>query len=498
MCVVWIFGEYEYNIKPQFWGFVFGRIGFLGLFMQSIFITTTNSVAWFVAQIANRYPAWQVCFLHDECRPVIGILPKVSWQVSYMAGKFWVKKSERDGDVSHYVSDYQAWQQELENYCQQFAPSAPFDNQFARQIGGQFNPSNDGYHHGLMGFIGYDWSAYALNPIIAIKDGQPCAVMGHYDIYLKPSHQGFVLCGVGIKTGLLDKIKQQLECLLSQPLPVPMGCQFSPLWQRGDYAQAFAKTQEYIKAGDTYQINLTQAWQAGLTDKLANYLPKLQSTMNAPFAAFLRADDFELLSLSPELFFEFYKKDGQIHITTKPIKGTRPRSADPSVDEQLKNELADSDKDISENVMIVDLLRNDLGKYAHVGTVKTPKRFAIESFQNVHHMVSTITATLKSDTHPLAVLFGSLPAGSITGAPKKRACEIISELENQPRGAYCGTMGYVNFDGTGRWNVLIRTLQAQNSQAQLWAGGGVTIKSNCDDEYQECLDKVGVIMKAMA
>ncbi len=198
------------------------------------------------------------------------------------------------------------------------------------------------------------------------------------------------------------------------------------------------------------------------------------------------------------MFFTFSKNNQDINIITKPIKGTRPRGKTPQEDEQLKSELANSKKDLAENVMIVDLLRNDLGKYAQIGTVKVPKRFAIESFSNVHHMVSTITATIKTDTHPLAVLFGSLPAGSITGTPKKRAVEIIQELEGEARGAYCGTMGFMNFDGTGQWNVLIRTLQAdKNGKVSLWAGGGVTVGSECDAEYQECLDKVGFILEGL-
>ena len=180
-----------------------------------------------------------------------------------------------------------------------------------------------------------------------------------------------------------------------------------------------------------------------------------------------------------------------------------PRSTNPTQDNAYKQQLIDSEKDRAENVMIVDLLRNDLGKYAKIGSVKVPKLFAIESFSNVHHMVSTIRAELKDDTHPLTVLFGSLPAGSITGTPKKRAVEIISELEQVPRGAYCGTMGYMNFDGSGQWNVLIRTLQArhapqQNTQVNLWAGGGITVASDCDAEYQECLDKVGNLLDVLA
>ena len=184
-----------------------------------------------------------------------------------------------------------------------------------------------------------------------------------------------------------------------------------------------------------------------------------------------------------------------------------PRSLDQDQDDAHKQQLIDSEKDRAENVMIVDLLRNDLGKYAKIGSVKVPQLFAIESFSNVHHMVSTIIAELKANTHPLAVLFGSLPAGSITGTPKKRAVEIISELETAPRGAYCGTMGYMNFDGSGQWNVLIRTLQANaswNDEAvserhlNLWAGGGITVASDCDAEYQECLDKVGNLLAVLA
>ncbi len=184
-----------------------------------------------------------------------------------------------------------------------------------------------------------------------------------------------------------------------------------------------------------------------------------------------------------------------------------PRGLNTAQDNAYKQQLIDSEKDRAENVMIVDLLRNDLGKYAKIGSVKVPQLFAIESFSNVHHMVSTITAELKTDSHPLAVLFGSLPAGSITGTPKKRAVEIISELEGTARGAYCGTLGYMNFDGSGQWNVLIRTLQAntlsndkseQERRVSLWAGGGITVASDCNAEYQECLDKVGNLLGVLA
>ena len=446
------------------------------------FITTHNP-SEFTALIATHYPKWQVCFLNNDDNPIIGILPKVSWKV-FNHHNLMIDKTIRHMGTTSYYSDYHQWRDELIMYSSHFTT--------------QHTDNKDGYYHGLMGFIGYDVSANFLNKNIKIKDNQPCAYMGHYDLYIRQCDGGFVLCGVSDDVGF-DKVFQNainaLTDVITKPIFAPTPCQFYPLWQKGDYQTAFDKTIEYIKAGDTYQINLTQCWQADLSHELYHYLPSLSHKMNAPFATFLKLNDFEILSVSPELFFTFYKQDKGICIITKPIKGTRPRHDDKIKDDELKNELANSEKDISENLMIVDLLRNDLGKYARVGGVKTPKRFEVESFKNVHHMVSTITAQLKDDTHPLTVLFGSLPAGSITGTPKKRACEIIHELEHHARGAYCGTMGYLNFDGTGQWNVLIRTLQAVGGQAELWAGGGVTIGSNCDDEYQECLDKVGVIME---
>jgi para-aminobenzoate synthetase component 1 len=164
------------------------------------------------------------------------------------------------------------------------------------------------------------------------------------------------------------------------------------------------------------------------------------------------------------------------------------------LDEQSKQTLKASEKDQAENVMIVDLLRNDLSVYAETGSVKTPKLFNIESFNQVHHMVSEVEATLKADVNPFEVLMSALPGGSITGAPKIRAMQIIAELEGAARGAYCGSMGYFNFDGTGSWNILIRSIQKYQEDVSLWAGGGITISSDCNAEYQECFDKVSAML----
>lgn len=197
-----------------------------------------------------------------------------------------------------------------------------------------------------------------------------------------------------------------------------------------------------------------------------------------------------MLSCSPELFIEF----NQQQLITRPIKGTMPRFDDPELDAASKQKLKASEKDQAENVMIVDLLRNDLSVYAETGSVKTNKLFEIESFNQVHHMVSEIEATLKPDVNPFEVLMSALPGGSITGAPKIRAMQIIEELEGAPRGAYCGSLGYFNFDGSGRWNILIRSIQKFQDELSVWAGGGITIASDCDAEYQECFDKVSAML----
>ena len=509
----------------------------------------------------NPNANWQLVWLNNDGRPVIGLLPKMSWSVYYFtddaeysdkqAPIYKIMKNYRDGSPSHdktnqaitsaYMS-YSDWQEDLIAYSQAYDIHDTHNKNSSSTTEIDQQPS---YQHGLIGFIGYDIAAHELSPAAKIElAAQPCAVLGHYDIYLTPNAEQ-TNWQLNIKTRLTDTddahknvlIKALIEYLevldsklSNETLENPAleeSYQTTPLlleaqWSKRDYQQAFEQTQNYLQQGDCYQINLTQQWQCAFnqsfTDnvkpKLIDYLPALHRNTQAPFAGYLTVNNFdsemsfdtqdnqfELLSCSPELFFTFNKdgNTGKHHIRTKPIKGTMPRGPNIEQDNAYKQQLINSEKDRAENVMIVDLLRNDLGKYAKIGSVKVPQLFAIESFSNVHHMVSTITAELKTDTHPLKVLFGSLPAGSITGTPKKRAVEIISELEGAARGAYCGTLGYMNFDGSGQWNVLIRTLQAQHKlgkagQVSLWAGGGITVASDCDAEYQECLDKVGNLL----
>ena len=265
-------------------------------------------------------------------------------------------------------------------------------------------------------------------------------------------------------------------------------------WQanmdKASYSKKFDQVQRYLQSGDCYQINLAQRFEASYHgDEWQAYLT-LRSKNAAPFSAFLRLPQGAVLSLSPERFLQL--KAGQVE--TKPIKGTRPRFADPQLDRQSAAELQVSAKDRAENVMIVDLLRNDLGKHCVPGTVKVPALFAIESFPAVHHLVSTITGTLSPNADACDLLRGAFPGGSITGAPKVRAMQIIAELEPNSRSVYCGAVGYINSNGDMDTNIAIRTLVMAQGKAFCWAGGGIVADSEVNAEYEETFHKVNKIL----
>lgn len=352
-----------------------------------------------------------------------------------------------------------------------------------------------GFHGGYIGFIDYN---YAANQFIDSKTTtQPQLYLGCYQNYLRLEQtQWFFYSHLPTVQAqqCFDFIQQKLQHYqdtTQQNTQFKLLSRCQALWSKPQYQHAFQQIQDYIRAGDCYQINLTQAFTATATGNLVDTAKAFWQLTQAPYSGYLKLGDFELLSCSPELFIEFLP---QRQLITKPIKGTMPRDPDPKRDQQYKQQLINSSKDQAENLMIVDLLRNDLSVYAEIGSVKTPKLFAIESFNQVHHMVSEIQATLKANINPLQLLLSALPGGSITGAPKIRAMQIIEELEAMPRGAYCGTLGYLNFDGTGAWNILIRSIQKYQDQLSIWAGGGITIASDCDAEYQECLDKVSAML----
>ncbi|QYJ77448.1 aminodeoxychorismate synthase component I [Shewanella acanthi] len=272
---------------------------------------------------------------------------------------------------------------------------------------------------------------------------------------------------------------------------------------KADYVAKFDQVQRYLQSGDCYQINLTQRFESSYQGDEWTAYQQLRRANQAPFSAFMRLDNHAILSISPERFIQLRGED----IQTKPIKGTLPRHSDPLLDKETAITLANSPKDRAENVMIVDLLRNDIGKVAAPGSVRVPHLFEVESFPAVHHLVSTVTAKLDSQYHACDLLRAAFPGGSITGAPKIRAMEIIEELEPSRRSLYCGSIGYLSQDGQMDTSITIRTIVAEvaergvaanaltnSGKLYCWAGGGIVADSNVDAEYQESFDKVSRIL----
>jgi para-aminobenzoate synthetase component 1 len=259
------------------------------------------------------------------------------------------------------------------------------------------------------------------------------------------------------------------------------------------YTSAFIKVQEYLKSGDCYQINLSQRFSAKAEgDAFSAYL-RLRALSPAPYSAYLNLPQARILCNSPERFISV----SGIKVGTRPIKGTRPRSKDARKDRQLADDLRNHPKDHAENLMIVDLLRNDLGKSCRPGSVRVPKLFEVESYANVHHLVSTVEGLLAEGRDALDVLRGCFPGGSVTGAPKLRAMQIIAQLEPDRRGIYCGTIGYIGFDGNMDTNIAIRTMVYSDDEIRCWAGGGIVADSDEKAEYQETLDKASAMLELL-
>ncbi|AQQ67717.1 aminodeoxychorismate synthase, component I [Microbulbifer agarilyticus] len=268
---------------------------------------------------------------------------------------------------------------------------------------------------------------------------------------------------------------------------------FQHEYDASEYARRIESILDYIRAGDIYQANFTQRFNATYEgDPLTAYLA-LREAAAGPFSAYLSLPEGQLLSLSPE---RFILADGRF-LQTEPIKGTVPRGETPAEDAALAQQLRDSRKDRAENLMIVDLLRNDFGKVCERGSVRVPNLFELQSFANVHHLVSTINGQLPQDVEYADVLSACFPGGSITGAPKRRAMEVIRELEDSPRGAYCGSIGYLSSCGRADTNIAIRTLTTSNGKISCAAGGGIVADSDPAAEHRECLDKVRILLNTL-
>ena len=259
------------------------------------------------------------------------------------------------------------------------------------------------------------------------------------------------------------------------------------------HAKAVNKVLEYIKAGDIFQANITRRERIETNFPSADLFLRLCEISNAPYASYIDTGEHKILSASPELFL---KRQGKI-ITTEPIKGTRPRSDDKNTDIQLARELLESEKDRAELAMIVDLERNDLGRVCEYGSVKVVEPCTLKTFAQVHHLVATIQGELKEDIKTSDILRATFPSGSITGAPKIRAMEIIDELESVERGVYTGAVGMIGADNTMVLNVAIRTLIQHNGVIDLHIGGGIVADSMPDAEYEETQIKARGLLLAL-
>lgn len=262
---------------------------------------------------------------------------------------------------------------------------------------------------------------------------------------------------------------------------------------RSEFLAAVDRAQRYIRAGDIYQVNLSQRLAAACQFSGWKLFEQLLAVSPAPFAAYLDCGDFQIASSSPE---QFLRLSGP-HITTRPIKGTRPRSADATRDAQLAYELQTSAKELAELVMITDLLRNDLGKVCEFGSVQVPELAKLERFPQVQHLVSTIEGRLRPDVTHFAALASCFPGGSITGAPKFRAMEIIDELEPLARGPYCGCHGYLGFNRESQFSISIRTAIRKAEAAYFHVGAGIVADSVPEAEYEETLAKAGGFFGAL-
>ena len=261
-----------------------------------------------------------------------------------------------------------------------------------------------------------------------------------------------------------------------------------------DYKRKFNKIQQYIIDGDVYQVNLATKFSTKYSGDPWVFYKKFREINKSPYMAYLKFEDYAIISGSPE---QFISVNGST-ITSRPIKGTMPRGNDPKTDGDNYEKLSSSEKDKAENLMIVDLIRNDLGKNCDTGSVNVKKLFTIESYPNVHHLVSSIEGQLKKEISPWTAFCDSFPGGSITGAPKKRSIEIISELESFSREVYCGSIFYLSFNKTLNSNIAIRSLIAYDEKLEYFSGGGITKSSTVKSEYNEIFNKAANIEKAIS
>jgi para-aminobenzoate synthetase component I len=351
---------------------------------------------------------------------------------------------------------------------------------------------------GLMGYFSYDlgYSLQNIKPHAKRDIGLPVAALGFYEWSIIVDHLKKSSYLISLKPPKHPDIEFIKEKIFSQPSPVEdfsLLDDFTPNMNQSQYAAAFNQIKDHIKAGDCYQINLAQRFSAGCQGSPWRAYQNLRRRNPVPMAAYLNLPQGVILSFSPERFLKVTANQA----LTQPIKGTSPRFADPIEDRLSAQALINSEKDRAENIMIVDLLRNDLGKCCRPGSIKVEKLCQLESFENVHHLVSSISGLLEEQQHPFDLLRHCFPGGSITGAPKKRAMEIIDRLEPHHRSSYCGSLAYCDVRGHFDSNILIRTLICYQHKIHCYGGGGLVYDSTVDKEHQEIYIKINRLLSTL-
>jgi para-aminobenzoate synthetase component 1 len=364
---------------------------------------------------------------------------------------------------------------------------------------------------GAVGYFSYDLG-YLLEklPRKSVDDhGIPDIYLGFYDTVVIMDHQEHktYLASTGFPEteDLKRRIRaeqrlQRMETRLlhdrencSTDDPPFMQGAYSSNFTRDQYCAIVEKAKDYIMAGDIFQVNLSQRLCAKIVEPPFSLYKRLRSVSPAPFACYLNMTDVIVASASPERLLSL---QGNV-VETRPIKGTRPRSQDPILDAQLRDELWASEKDRAELVMIIDLERNDLGRVCNYGTVKVPDLIRMEEYATVFHLVATVTGELEGDKDIVDLLKATFPGGSITGAPKIRAMEIIDEIEPFRRGIYTGSIGYIDFSGDADLNIAIRTFVIKDGLVHFQVGGGIVADSDPDMEYEETLHKARGLLEAL-
>ena len=363
------------------------------------------------------------------------------------------------------------------------------------EVRADFDTSHLPFIVGVAGMAGYDTGRfYEVLPSKAKNDySSPDFVVGLYlNSLIEDTQTGNIYYCCADKRPL-SKVFNSSE-QVSTPDNFKLTSPFKSNLTKSAYQICLDKIHAYLRAGDCYQVNMAQRFSAEFDGSMWQAYCELRNQNQAPFSAYYNLPQGCIASISPERFLRV--KNGVVE--TKPIKGTRPRFSDMAKDKASAQSLLSAEKDRAENLMIVDLLRNDVSKHCKPHTVKVPVLFALESYEAVHHLVSTVTGELNNASSPLELLASAFPGGSITGAPKIRAMEVIDELEPHRRHIYCGSVFYMGYREDMDSSICIRTVLAENNRLYCWAGGGIVLDSVPNDEYQETLDKVSKILPVLA